>query len=141
MRKYFEQYYPNLLALSPVSATSAKGGVEWRIGVKMTQDRKEQMKGLIEDYVDNYVKFIPSIKLLEQFKVFGDNHADDDVAITFGWNLILMQSDRTIARQKSDAAANLPKVNYTRTGDKITLITGQPNKPPPNRPKSALFRF
>lgn len=147
MRKYFETHYPQLLALAPVSATSAKGGVEWRIGVKMTAERKQQMMGLIEDYIDNHVKHIPSIRLLEQFKVFGEDHADDDVAVSFGWDLILMQSDKTIVRNREQASTNNPSVTYVKRGNQIVLVTpedirrgenAQPQKP---RPKSALFKF
>jgi hypothetical protein len=145
MRKYLETHYPTMLALAPVSATSAKGGVEWRIGVKMTAERKEQMKGLIEDYVDNHVKYIPSIKLLEQFKVFGDDHADDDLAISFGWNLILMQSDKTVVRRKDEALSHNPTVNYVRQNGKIVLQApskqGDTIRPSPPKPKSAIFKW
>jgi intein/homing endonuclease len=143
-RKYFEDHYPKLLALSPVSATSAKGGVEWKIGVKMTAERKEQMRGLIEDYVDNHVKFIPSIKLLEQFKVFGDDHADDDVAISFGWALIMAQSDKTVVRSREELSKNIPNLSYQKIGKTINLVSngsivrGGGGK---FRSKSALFKF
>lgn len=139
MRKYFEQYYPHLLALAPVSATSAKGGVEWRIGVKMTTDRKEQMKGLIDDYTDNDVKFIPSIKLLEQFKVFGDDHADDDLAVTFGWLLILNQSDKTVVKSRENSLAHNPTVSFQKTANgTIERTIGGKAVAPPR--KSSLFR-
>jgi hypothetical protein len=139
MKKYFEEHYPNRLALAPVSGTSAKGGVEWRIGVKMTADRKEQMKGLIDDYTDNYIKFIPSIKLLEQFKVFGDDHADDDLAIAFGWGLILVQSDKTVVKSRELTVANQPTVSYQRSanGGFERTIGGKPVVTPK---KSPLFR-
>lgn len=141
-RKYFEDKHPTLLALAPVSATSARGGVEWKIGVKMTAERKEQMKGLIEDYVENYVKFIPSIRLLEQFKVFGDNHADDDLAISFGWNLILVQSDKTIVKLREQNLAKNPAVTYAKQNGHTVLVTGQkPQQPQTQRYKSALFKF
>jgi hypothetical protein len=143
MRKYVEERNPKLLALAPVSATSAKGGVEWKIGVKTNTDRKEQMKGLIEDYVDNYVKFIPSIKLLEQFKVFGDAHQDDDLAITFGWNLILMQSDKTVTKRKEESTKLNPTLSYVKQGGQMRLITPSAPKgrPGPPKPRSALFKF
>lgn len=138
MKKYFEDHYPKLLALSPVSGTSAKGGVEWKIGVKMTTDRKEQMKGLLEDYIDNHVKWIPDIKLLEQHKVFGDDHQDDDLAITWGWLLILMQSDKTVAKARADMVSKNPTVSYTKTNGGFQLTTG--GKPAVNPRKSALYR-
>jgi hypothetical protein len=50
--------------------------------------------GLIETYVDNYSEAIPSIRLLEEFKVFGDPHSNDDLAIAFGWALVMLQADK-----------------------------------------------
>lgn len=141
MKKYFEDHYPHLLALSPVSGTSAKGGVEWKIGVKMTTDRKEQMKGLMEDNIDNHVKWMQDIKLLEQHKVFGDDHADDDLAIMWGWMLILMQSDKTVAKAKEQAIAHNPTASYQKTSKGIQrTIGGKPVQSHPMRGKSALFR-
>lgn len=141
-RKYLEDHYPKLLALSPVSATSAKGGVEWKIGVKMTAERKEQMRGLIEDYVDNHVKWIPSIKLLEQFKVFGDDHQDDDVGISFGWALIMAQSDKTVVRSKEELSKNIPNLSYQKNGKGFQLMSnGSPVKSSSSRGRSALFKW
>lgn len=139
MLKYFEQHYPHLLALAPKSFNSAKGGVALMYGVKMTEARKQQMMGLIEDYVDNYCKFIPSKKLLDQFKVFGDKHADDDLAIAFGWCLIVMQADKTVVKTgPSDPA---PNAGFKKTNGVIHFA----NKPLlTNRSKfttnSALFK-
>ena len=141
MLKYFEEKYPRNLALTPVAATSARGGVEMRRGVKMTGDRKEQMKGLMEDNIDNYVKFIPSIKLLEQHKVFGDDHADDDLAVCWGWFLILAQSDKTVVRAQHEALAKKPTIQYTKQGGRFGMtIEGKPVSPV-NRPRSAIFKF
>lgn len=142
MRKYFEQHFPNLLDLAPVAATSAKGGVEWRIGVKKTAERTSQMEGLMEDYIDNHVKFIPSIKLLEQHKVFGDEHADDDLAVAWGWFLILVQSDKTVVKNKADAILKSPNLSWKKVGNTFQLVTPQGthqglSTPKPN--KSALF--
>lgn len=141
MKKYFEDHYPHLLALAPVSGISAKGGVEWRIGVKMTADRKEQMKGLLEDYIDNWVKFIPSIKLLEQHKVFGDDHADDDVAVSWGWNLILVQSDKTVVKARNEAIANNPTIGFVKHGQHgfQRTIGGKPLSLPPPKKWGSLF--
>lgn len=141
MKKWFEEHYPKLLALAPVAATSAKGGVEMKIGVKMTTDRKEQMKGLMEDYIDNYAKFIPSIKLLEQHKVFGDPHADDDVAVAWGWFLILAQSDKSVAKAQHELSQKNPTIKYQKQDGKfLVTLDGKPIGRP-NRPRSAIFKF
>jgi hypothetical protein len=94
MLNYFKANYLSLLHLVPASIAKVSGGMEMRYGAKMTEASKQQMMGLIEDYIDQYSAFIPSIKLLEQFKVFGDLHADDDLAIAFGWALVMLQADR-----------------------------------------------
>lgn len=138
MKAYFENNYPKRLALAPVSATNAKGGVEWKIGVKMNADRKEQMKGLMEDNIDNHVKWIQDIKLLEQHKVFGDDHADDDLAIVWGWLLILMQSDKVAAKSRETLSSVTPTVNYVRTGNGFQLSTNKSK--PSGFMKSPLYR-
>lgn len=143
MRKYFEEHFPRLVGLSPVAATSAKGGVEMRVGVKMTQERKQQMMGLMEDYIDNDVKFIPSIKLLEQHKVFGDLHATDDLCTAWGWFLIMCQSDRTIARAKHELEQATPKLDWVKQNGQFKLkVNGEiPLRTQSNKPKSAIFKF
>ena len=142
MRKYFEEHAPKLLGFSPVAATSAKGGVEMRIGVKMTAERKSQMMGLMEDYIDNKAKFIPDIKLLEQHKVFGDDHADDDLAIAWGWFLIICQSDRSIAKARGELTNLNPSIEYVRNRNGFaTKVNGKYQKNErSNKPKSAIFR-
>ena len=143
MRKYLEEHAPKLLGLSPVAATSAKGGVEMKIGVKMTAERKSQMEGLMEDYIDNKAKFMPSIKILKQHKVFGDAHADDDLAIAWGWFLIICQSDRSIAKSRSELGQNLPNMEYVRNRNGFALkVNGEFQQLPQERikPKSAIFR-
>ena len=131
-----------MLGFSPVAATSAKGGVEMAIGVKMTAERKSQMMGLMEDYIDNKAKFIPDIKLLEQHKVFGDDHADDDLAIAWGWFLIICQSDRSIAKARGELTNLNPSIEYVRNRNGFaTKVNGEYQKNErSNKPKSAIFR-
>lgn len=141
-RKYIEEHAPKLLGLSPVAATSAKGGVEMRIGVKMTAERKSQMMGLMEDYIDNKVKFIPSIRLLEQHKVFGDDHATDDLAICHGWFLIICQSDKSLARARNELTGMNPSIEYVRNRNGFaTKVNGEYQKNErSNKPRSAIFK-
>src|SRR5690606_23997839 len=82
---------------------TAKGGDEVRNSVTMTESRKQQMIEHIEDYVANYSIHIPAIKLLEQLKVFGDPHADDDLAIALGRALVMLQSDKAPAKLLNEA--------------------------------------
>lgn len=139
MLDWFTQYYPHLLALAPASANSVRGGVMLKHGVKMTSDRKIQMKGLGDAYVENYSNFIPSIKLIDQFGVFGEKGKDDDLAVSFLWCLAILQGDRTGVQQAHEAALKNPTVNYVKQNGVIQLVTG--NQPViQNKPKSALFR-
>lgn len=141
MLKYFEEKYPHLLGLAPAAASSARGGVEMRRGVKMTAERKQQMIGLIEDHIDNYSKFIPSVKFLEQCKVFGDDHVDDDLAVAIGWCLICMQADKRIAKRTDE---NLSKNQKSQlkivNGVLMRINPGQPVIQKPRLgPNSSLF--
>jgi hypothetical protein len=146
--KWFEQYYPQLLEYAPKSATSARGGVELKYGVKMTPDRKNQMEGLLNEYIDNHClpdsvsgyKGIPSKKLLAQFKVHGSEHEDDDLSVSFGWQLILNQADKRAVQHASDALSNRPQTHFQRVGNLIQLVN---TKGEPIRrltlPKNPLF--
>jgi len=138
MLDWFEQHYPHLLALTPASPNSARGGVMLKHGVKMTADRKQQMKGLITAYVENYSTFIPSVRLIDEFGVFGERGKDDDLAVAFGWCLAVMQGDKTVAKNTAESLNMNPTVNYIKQNGVIQLVTG---KQPASqaRPKSSLF--
>src|SRR5260221_14630311 len=97
MINYFKEHYQELLPLVPKAIGTAKMGYEMKNSVRMTEERKQQMMGLMEDAIDKYSGFFPSIKLLEQHKVFGDEHATDDLAIAWGWALVMLQADRRAA--------------------------------------------
>lgn len=137
---FFEQHFKHLLALTPASANSVYGGVQRSYGVKMTNERKTQMKSLIIDYVDNYCQFIPSIKLIDQFGVFGEKHKADDLGVAFGWALAILQGDKVAAKNLMDSINRNPTVNYVKQNGILQLSTGgQPQSTP--QKKSALFRF
>lgn len=140
MLDWFEQYFPHLLAFTPAAANSVRGGVMMKHGVKMTAERKTQMRSLGDAYVDNYVQFIPSIKLIDQFGVFGDKGKIDDLGVSFLWCLTILQGDKVAAKNLSEAIRNNPTVNYVKQNGVIQLVSG--NQPQPqNKPKSVLFGF
>src|SRR5690606_1325131 len=68
MVNYFKTHYPELLPLVPVSILTAKVGFEMKNSITMTEQRKQQGTGLVEDNIDHYSQSIPSLRLLEQFK-------------------------------------------------------------------------
>src|SRR5690606_41407102 len=59
-------------------------------------------------------KGIPDEKLLDQFGVFGADGQDDDLAISFGWNLIIQQSDKRVALAKEQAQSTAPTYRLER---------------------------
>lgn len=140
MVNYFKQNYPHLLPLVPKSIATAHGGFEMRNSIKMTEERKQQGMGLMEDYIDNYCQFIPSINLLEQHKVLGDPHAADDEAVAWMLFLIFLQSSKKAVRTTDQIAKNVSP-HYENRGGRIVLVAD--NKLiTPNRiiPRSPLFK-
>lgn len=115
MVNYFKNNYPELLPLVPVSILTAKVGFEMKNSITMTEQRKQQGIGLVEDNIDHYSQSIPSIRLLEQFKVFGDLHADDDLAMAYLLAMIMLQADRKVVKsletQSTAPTYRLERVN------------------------------
>lgn len=140
MVNYFKQHYPHLLPLVPKSIATSRPGFEMRNSIKMTEERKQQGMGLMEDYIDQYCEFIPSIKLLEQHKVFGDPHASDDLSMAWLLMLILLQSSKKAVRT-TDQLKPPTNVHYERRDGRLVLVSD--NKIiSPNRiiPRSPLFK-
>ena len=129
MVNYFKEHYSELLPLVPKSIGMAKLGFEMKHSVRMTEERKQQMMGLLEDHIDKFSEFIPSIKLLEQHKVFGDEHATDDLAIAWGWALVLLQSERRPAVLLGADDPNKPNFHYQRMGNVIKMVSAAPQMP------------
>lgn len=140
LKDYFEPRWPKLLALAPRSFNSIKGGFDLKIGVKMTPERKSQMLGLGDAYVENYSEMIPSIRLIEEMKVFGNDHADDDLCAAFLWCLIALQSDRRLVTGIETEAAKNPNLRYeTVHGVKQLVSRGNIVSPPTIKTKNPLF--
>ncbi len=122
MVNYFKDKYPNLLAMTPRGINSVKNGVELKYGIKMTAERKEQLIGLIESYLDNNIDWIPSMRILDECGNFGAPHLDDDAIISFGWTLFLLQSDKTIVTNIS-TTTNIVQPLFKKSGGVIQLTT------------------
>lgn len=143
---WFTLNHPELLALSVKAANNLRSGVDLKHGVKMNQDKKLQMEGLLNQYIDNYClpipeveyKGIPDEKLLDQFGVFGADGQDDDLAVSFGWNLIIQQSDKKIA-QSSEAQAKPSSHSYKNVNGVIRLVTTATPQRRFTLPKHPLF--
>jgi hypothetical protein len=128
---WFTLYYPELLALPPKVANSLRNGVELKHGVKMTKDRKLQMEGLLNQYLDNYTLPDPSIqwkgvqskKFLEQCKVFGGKSKDDDLCVSYGWNLIIQQGDKKVAQRRSEEEPPAPFHKYQNVNGRLRMVS------------------
>lgn len=128
---WFCLHYPDLLALPPKEANALRRGVELKHGVKMTQDKKLQMEGLLNQHLDNYClpttgsdyKGIQSVKFLKQCKVFGGKGKDDDLAVSVGWNLIIQQGDKKVAKRSEINPKPIPAHRLERYGNSLRLVT------------------
>lgn len=142
MVNYFKENFPQLLAMTPKGVNSVRGGIELKYGIKMTAERKEQMRGLIESYIDDYSEFIPSLRLLEEFKEFGSEHGTDDLAVSFGWSLFLLQSDKSPVKNASQSDPNIPQATFKKVNGTIQIVNqGKPVLQKPKfQPNSQLFR-
>lgn len=122
LNDYFKPRWPKLLALAPKSFNSIKTGFDMKEGIKMNPERKSQMFGLGDAYVENHCDSIPSLRLIEEFKMFGGDHATDDLATAFLWALISLQSDRRIATAIDAESAKNPTFHYQRVGRGMQLV-------------------
>lgn len=132
---WFELHYPELLALPPTVANSIKKGVNTKFGVKMNSDNKMQMEGLLNQYLDNYCLPSPEIgysgikskKFLTQCKVFGGKGKDDDLAVSVGWNLIIQQGDKKVAKNVSEIETSHVRPHFTHKNGVLVRVDKQNN--------------
>lgn len=155
MLRWFQEWYPDLLALLPASYNSVKGGVQLKHGYRITAQSLLQMRGLGDAYVEEYYNWIPSLRLIEELKVLGAAGKDDDLGMAFLACLMILQGDRTPPRSPTAPSTNQPTVEYVKQNGVIRLITNQqegltnnqtvfgdrlmPPQPGP-RKKSVLFK-
>jgi hypothetical protein len=126
MLSWFQENYPELLALLPASYNSAKGGVKMSHGYRITPDRKTQLKGLGDAYVENYWHLIPSVRLIDELKVVGAAGKDDDLAMAFLAGLMILQGDKVPAQNTNQSTISTPSVYHEKRNGKIELVTSRP---------------
>lgn len=141
MINYFKANYKYLLPLVPVSILTAKGGYEMKNSITMTEARRQQIIGLAEDHIDHYSTYVPSVKFLEQCKVFGDFHADDDLAMAYFLALVMLQSDKKAVQFQDQIQAQKPSHHFERSmGGGLKLITPGQSMYSRNIPKTIFGR-
>jgi len=139
MINYFKTHHPHLLPLVPASILTAKGGFEMKNSITMTEPRKQQLIGLAEDHIDNFSAFIPSVKFLEQCKVFSDNHADDDLAMAYFLALVMLQADKKSVQLTSDQD-KITHYKLERVGGILRPVYPNSTQVSRNIPKSIFNR-
>lgn len=112
--------YGYLLQPSPQSIHRiAPNATANTIGVRMTEPVRKYMISLIEQYLDNYINHVPSIRLLEQIKQYGMKNTD--MVYSFGLVLMLLAEDRApmISAEKAESMFDF---SYHKQGNKIVRI-------------------
>jgi len=105
MIDYFkENGYGKLLELAPAPINGIFKTKASKIGVRMTEDFKRYMESLLEEYIDDYCDYIPSIKLLEEFGMYGGHNTDR--VMSFGILLTLLRDKIKYYKPKTDEEQN-----------------------------------
>ena len=97
---YFkENGYNKYLALTPhqVNTIFKKKNFN-NVGIRMTEDVKNYMEGIIGDYVDDYCDLIPSIDLINEILEYGTRNTDR--VFSFGLALIMLKDYLSNKRRK-----------------------------------------
>ena len=102
------------------------------------------MEGLLNQYLDNYTlpdeskgwKGIQSKRFLKQCKDFGAKGKDDDLCVSYGWNLIIQQADKKVAKT-ADQAKPTTAYHYERSmNGMIRIVTNSTQNNQRRIPKS-----
>lgn len=117
MIDYFkENGYGKLLELAPPPINGVFHTKASKIGVRMTEDFKRYMESLIEEYIDDYCDYIPSLGLLEEFGMYGGENTDR--VMSFGIALTLLRSKMKFYKKNDGTAkTKLPSSKvFTKSG-------------------------
>lgn len=119
----------HLIAMTPQTVIRYGAGKTSTMGVHMNTDMKQYLKDCIEEDVDEYCEFIPSLEVLEEFRVFGMENTDR--AMAYGLSLVYAKDDKRKASASTAVDPRLPKFSYRRTsGGKIYRVdNAQPKQP------------
>ena len=88
------------------------------IGIHMTEDVKNYMKGILSDYIDDYYELIPSKELLQEFIEFGTRNTDR--VFSFGLAIILSKEDKR--SHKDELRTRTPTVRYNMVRGRIVRV-------------------
>jgi len=114
-----EAGYKHLIKLSPQGVMRMVGGRSNTMGVHMNDSTKEYMITLIEEYIEDYCELIPSIKLLEQFLLFGVENTD--LVMSFGIALMSLK-DESVGTRPIGYKPIKPSFKYMNQGGRVVRV-------------------
>ncbi len=121
MISYFDEMgYKHLLQTTPQGIVRLVGGRANTIGITMNDRTKDYLVSLIEEYVEEFCEYIPSLELLQEFIDFGSKNTDR--AIGFGLALMLLKEDKSTTRKSSQMSSTLPSFEYRNIGGRIIRV-------------------
>lgn len=109
-----------LLARTPVGVAKITGGRADTVGVQMTPQAKEFLKGCIGRYVKDYVAWIPSMDLLKEFTYFGAKNTDK--AMAFGIALMMLDDYKYPTQTKAQQLSKVPHFGYRNIGGQLKRV-------------------
>jgi hypothetical protein len=124
MIKFYEYAgYKHLLQNEPVPKNRLLTNYIPRIGFKMTEEVKTvEFPRLVGDYIDDYCRYIPDVKLLEEFLLVGLQNTDR--AMAFAAWLLNEDNDKSRVRDgQQGEVKELFKKKLKRVNGKITWVS------------------
>jgi hypothetical protein len=116
MISHFEYMgFKSLLHYSPPTLNRLFKTKPTKLGVRMSNDVKTYMEGIIDEYLENSTEDIPSIQLIQEFMEYGSRNTDR--VMSFGIALMLARSrERRIVNKRNAAisARITPSFSYKR---------------------------
>lgn len=122
MIHYFKQHgQVGLLARTPSSIARIYGGKTDTVGLQMSSATKEYLTGCIAKYIKDYVSWIPSRELLDEFLYFGARNTDR--AMAFGIGLVYLDDNKSQIYTTEQFNKKIPHFGYVRTNGTVKRVT------------------
>ncbi len=122
MISYFsDRGFKYMLQSTPQAVLRLVGGRSNTIGMHVGVEGKEYLKGLIEEYIDEYCEYIPSVLLLREFIVYGTTNTDR--ASAFSMALVMLKETRRRKMSEEQIKKQLPRFKYAKINGRLQRIT------------------
>lgn len=128
MIQYFkENELHQYLALRPSSVNNMFKKRTSDIGIRMTVDVKSFMEETIRDYIDEYVDFIPSLPLIQEFLDFGKRNTDR--VMSFGIGLIYARDRLKFGKKQRTVEKSynpkIPDLSYKLVNGRMVRLSNR----------------